>query len=203
MNPTLRYYESNAADVAASYEQVDFSRVVDSFTAHLPPGARLLDLGCGSGRDSARLLRSGYNVTAVDGSAAMLARALALHPELAGRTVHAVLPGVLPFEADSFDGAMSWAVIMHLREEALPDLFAELARVTTRGGLLAYSVNTARAGLDADLTDERGRHFTCLAMRSWEALHEGSGFRTMEREETEDIVGRSGIRWATFFARRD
>ena len=40
------------------------------------------------------------------------------------------------------------------------------------------------------------------AADAWEHLHEGAGFRTIDLEETDDIVGRPGIRWATFLARR-
>lgn len=202
MNPTLGFYDSHAEEATASYERVDFSRLVDRFAATLGASVRVLDLGCGSGRDAARMLARGYDVVTADGSEAMLAEATALHPELAGRTARVVLPGPLPFERDAFDGAMSWAVIMHVAEPELAGVFGELARVVRPGGVLGYSVNTERAGLDADGTDARGRHFTCLPAAGWERLHEAAGFTTMEREETDDITGRSGIRWVSFFARR-
>lgn len=199
---TLRFYDTHAEQATASYERVDFSPIVDRFAAALPPGARVLDLGCGSGRDAARLAAAGYDVTVADGSEAMLASATTLHPELTGRTAHVVLPAPLPFPAAAFGGVMSWAVIMHVHETDVPAVFAELARIVAPGGVLGYSVNTERSGLDAAGDDERGRHFTCFPARSWEKLHEGAGFTTFFAEETDDIVGRAGIRWATFFARR-
>jgi len=202
MNGTLRFYDSHAQETTASYEKVEFSRRVDRFAQALGPSGRVLDLGCGSGRDAARLLSGGYDVVAADGSEAMLAQATALHPELAGRTARVVLPGPLPFDRDAFDGVTSWAVIMHVAASELPHVFAELARVVRPGGILGYSVNTERAGLEAEGTDERGRHFTCLAAEAWERLHEEAGFSTMDCEETDDIVGRAGIRWVTFLARR-
>ncbi|MFW6312347.1 MAG: hypothetical protein ACOC2N_00495 [Spirochaetota bacterium] len=91
---------------------------------------------------------------------------------------------------------------MHVPEAGLAEVFGEIARVVRTGGVLGYSVNTERSGLDAEGTDERGRHFTCLAAEAWERLHEQAGFSTIDLEETDDIVGRPGIRWATFFARR-
>ena len=202
MNRTLGFYDSHAREATASYERVDFSALVDRFAATLGPAGRVLDLGCGSGRDAARLLAGGYDVVAADGSEAMLAQATALHPELAGRTARVILPGALPFDRDAFDGVMSWAVIMHVPEAGLADVFGELARVVRTGGVLGYSVNTERAGLDANGTDARGRYFTCLTAGVWERLHEEAGFSTIDLEETDDIVGRPGIRWATFFARR-
>jgi len=202
MNRTLNYYESQALDSSASYEQVNFSRLVDRFAATLRPGTRILDLGCGSGRDAARLTNQGFDVVAADGSQAMIARATELHPELTGRTEHVVLPGRLPFVDSAFNGVTSWAVIMHVPEDGLKVVFGEIARVVAPGGVLGYSVNTERSGLDADGNDLRGRHFTCLTASSWETLHDAVGFQTIHAEESDDIVGRSGIRWVTFFARR-
>ena len=41
-----------------------------------------------------------------------------------------------------------------------------------------------------------------MSRREWEQLHVAAGFHTETAEETEDIVGRPGIRWVTFIARR-
>ncbi len=202
MNRTLDYYDDHAAAATTSYERVDFSRLVDRFAALLQPGARVLDLGCGSGRDAARLRARGYDVVAADGSKAMLARATAIHPELTGHTFHVVLPETLPFDSDAFNGAMSWAVIMHVPESELGRVFGEIARILAPDGVLGYSVNTVRPGLDADGSDTRGRHFTCLASDAWRRLHENAGFQTIDAEETDDMLGRSGIRWMTCFARK-
>lgn len=49
---TLEYYNKNAAEYAKSTLNVDMSNVLDEFAKGLPPGARILDLGCGYGRDS-------------------------------------------------------------------------------------------------------------------------------------------------------
>ncbi len=40
------------------------------FLSHLPAGASILELGCGSGRDTAEMLRLGYDVYPTDGTPA-------------------------------------------------------------------------------------------------------------------------------------
>jgi 2-polyprenyl-3-methyl-5-hydroxy-6-metoxy-1,4-benzoquinol methylase len=40
----------------------------NDFLSFIKPGGSILDLGCGSGRDSKMFLENGYKVTAVDGS---------------------------------------------------------------------------------------------------------------------------------------
>ncbi len=202
MSRTLDYYNEHASEVAAMYEVVDFRSLRDRFVAMLVPGARILDVGSGSGRDAAALVAAGFDVTMVDGSAGLLREAQRLHPELSGRTHCVALPGTLPFGDDSFDAVTAWAILMHLERDELPATFAEIARVCRPEGVFAYSVNTQRSGLDEESRDDRGRRFTCTSRQEWERYHATAGFRTEMAEETEDIVGRPGIRWVTFIARR-
>ncbi|MBR3158035.1 MAG: hypothetical protein IKF14_02915 [Atopobiaceae bacterium] len=61
---TLAYYAKNAEAFAASTSDVDLSSLRQRFAALIPPGGRVLDLGCGSGRDSRAFLDMGFRVTA-------------------------------------------------------------------------------------------------------------------------------------------
>lgn len=56
---TLRYYDSNAQSFAADTIDVDMSSIQDDFLSLLHSGARILDLGCGTGRDSRYFLSRG------------------------------------------------------------------------------------------------------------------------------------------------
>ena len=49
------------------------SEACEIFLSYLDPEARILDLGCGSGRDSRYFLDQGYKVTSVDGSVKLCA----------------------------------------------------------------------------------------------------------------------------------
>lgn len=66
--PTLNYYNNNATDFAAKTRNVDFSITQKEFIKYLPPGATILDFGCGSGRDTKYFLDQGFLVDAIDGS---------------------------------------------------------------------------------------------------------------------------------------
>ena len=167
MDDTLAYYEKNARQAATSYEGVAFDAPLNRLIQLVADGARILEIGTGSGRDAARLLSEGYRVDGIDGSSAMIAQAKALHPELSDRLTHHVLPEPLPYNSSEFDAVASWAVLMHLRAEFLAPVFGEIRRIVVPGGIFAYSVNTERPGLDLDGCDERGRHFTCLPVAGW------------------------------------
>ncbi len=106
-------------------------RVIDDL--RLPARARILDAGCGSGRNMIELARHG-TVTGVELSPTSVALAR-------GRGVGEVIEGSLletPFESGSFDFAASLDVIEHLQDDLAALL--ELRRVIAPGGALLVTV---------------------------------------------------------------
>ena len=73
---TLHFYRSNA-EAYAEREIACAARGCLAFSTLLPPGARILELGCGAGGDSAEMLARGFDVAPTDGSPEMAAEALA------------------------------------------------------------------------------------------------------------------------------
>ena len=69
---TIAYYDGNAKKFIANTANIEFSALQKTFADMLPEGGRILDLGCGSGRDSLAFLKAGLSVDAVDGSAEMV-----------------------------------------------------------------------------------------------------------------------------------
>lgn len=71
MNQTITYYNQNAEEYFNKTVNVSMQALYDQFEAYLNPGDKILDLGCGSGRDSKYFLSKGYEVVSVDGSIEM------------------------------------------------------------------------------------------------------------------------------------
>ena len=69
MDKTIEYYNQNADMFAQGTRLVDFTILQERFRKMLPVGSRILDFGCGSGRDTKYFLEKGYQVAATDGSA--------------------------------------------------------------------------------------------------------------------------------------
>ena len=65
---TTAYYDANAPAVAERYEQAEMVRLHQLLLAHLRSGSRILEIGCGSGREASFLLANGHDITAVDAS---------------------------------------------------------------------------------------------------------------------------------------
>jgi cyclopropane fatty-acyl-phospholipid synthase-like methyltransferase len=69
-DPTLQFYRQNA-EAYAQREITSRHARLAKFLALLPPGAAILELGCGAGADSAEMLARGFDVTPTDGSPEM------------------------------------------------------------------------------------------------------------------------------------
>lgn len=69
-NSTIEYYNQHVKQFVSTTVDVDFKEKQDKFINKLP-GKNVLDFGCGSGRDTKYFLKSGLNVTAIDGSSEM------------------------------------------------------------------------------------------------------------------------------------
>jgi ubiquinone/menaquinone biosynthesis C-methylase UbiE len=99
-----------------------------------------LDVGCGTGRHSAHLSRAGLDVTGIDASLGMLAKARAHVPSAKFREHSDLL--ALPFGAGQFDVVTCALVLEHVEDLMGP--IKEMARVTKRGGLVIVSDIHAR-----------------------------------------------------------
>ena len=133
-NETLAYYDQNAAAFAAGTEKVDFAEMQDQFLALLPPGSKILDFGCGSGRDTRYFLDRGYCVDATDGSEEMCRYA----EKYTGIPVRKMLFSELN-AVDVYDGIWACSSILHVRLPELPDVFEKMVRALRKHGIIYTS----------------------------------------------------------------
>jgi SAM-dependent methyltransferase/phage repressor protein C with HTH and peptisase S24 domain len=169
--------------------------------------SKILDVGCGTGRDLAFLLRQGKDAYGVDVVPAMLAQAgenLRSHGlDGTGRLYEAELPDLGLFKDGEFDGVLCSAVLMHLEEEHLFDAVYSLRRVLKHGGILLVSIPAWRPDVDAQTRrDAEGRLFTNLVPEKLQLLLERIGFAMESVMESGDALGRDGVRWWTGRFRR-
>jgi SAM-dependent methyltransferase len=93
---TVDAYAAGAAEFAAAYKVARPAYLGRLVKAIDKPGARVLDIGCGNGRDLAAFAAEGYEVTGVEPVAAFRAAAERDFPELRGRIRDGALPGRMP-----------------------------------------------------------------------------------------------------------
>ena len=187
---TLTFYKQNAVPVAARYESV-VSPVASLFPLAFRPGSRVLDIGCGSGRDLTALLKQGYDAHGIEPVPEMRQEALQAHPELVGRVSDSGLPKIAR-EACSVDGVLCSAVWMHLPEQQMFDAAYSIRQVLRQHGRLLVSVPQSSPAS----RDENGRLFTQVGPEQIQLLFERLGFQQIGRWDTQDTLGRDR-QWAT------
>ncbi len=115
------------------------NHIVDTFArlSALAPGARVVDLGCGSGIFTNLLHQRGYRCTGVDLSPKLIAIA---KDKFSGIEFIEADIESLPFEDASFDGVLLSGVLHHLPNQSL--CAAEVLRILRPGGkFVAFDPN--------------------------------------------------------------
>ncbi|RIV89151.1 class I SAM-dependent methyltransferase [Aurantiacibacter zhengii] len=125
---TLAFYQRSAPHYTLSFGQAP-SRHLDSFLDRLQPGARVLELGCGGGRDAARMAERGFAIDATDGTPAMVRKANERF-DLAARVM---LFEDLDAEL-AYDAIWAHACLLHVPRAQVPAMLARIFRALRFGG---------------------------------------------------------------------
>ena len=150
-------------------------RYVSELTAGLADGAAVLDLGCGSGIPTGRMLSERFTVTGVDVSAAQLTLARTSMP---GATlVHADLSEVeLP--AASFDAVVSLFALSHVPRDRHAALFGRIAGWLRPGGRLLATLGSSGEDWQGEWLGVP-MHFSSHDPATSAALLEAAGLRIL------------------------
>ena len=139
---------------------VVFTDIQDIFLKYIPIGGKILDFGCGSGRDTKYFLSKGYGVDATDGSEELCKIA----SEYAGIQVTQMLFQELN-ASEKYDGIWACASILHVEKANLPEVMKRMASATKKGGVVYTSFK------HGDFEGVRnGRFFTYLTEESFGEL---------------------------------
>ena len=186
INPTLSYYEENASNLSKRYESADVATIHQTLIKTFSPHSKLLEIGCGSGRDASFMQEQCYNLTAIDGSQKMIEEAKTLHPALEPHLFTMQLPHGLDFKPYSFDGIYSIATLMHLTQEEIYQTIKNIHTLLKEKGKFLFSVSIERDDTDQNSQDLHKRLFTSLSEEEWLTLCIKQGFKPLHTEVTND-----------------
>ena len=171
---TIAHYDRNADDFWEGTRDHDVSQNVTALLdAVVPRPCRILDFGCGPGRDLATFRRLGHEAVGLDGSARFVAMARAhagcevLHQDFLA----------LALPPASFDGVFANASLFHVPRQELPRVLAELRAALRPDGVL-FSSNPH--GPDEEGWN-RGRYGAYLTPETWCATVTAAGFTEVAR----------------------
>ena len=120
---SLDFYNLNAETYALQSLKADVSDLYTDFEECLDPGATILDLGCGSGRDSKHFVEKGFRVVPVDGSPEMCKFA----ESYLGSPVRCLQFSKLDYKKES-DGIWACASLLHVPKQNLDAVMQRVER---------------------------------------------------------------------------
>lgn len=166
----------------------------ERFLAYLKPGARILDFGCGSGRDTRYFLDRGFETDATDGSEELVSIA----SEYTGIEVRQMYFQNLN-ENEAYDGIWACSSILHLTYGELEDVFVKMGRALTPHGILYTSF---KYGTDEGARN--GRYFTDMTEEKMDRLLKDVNiFDVIEMWVTDDVrPGRAEEKWLNMILRK-
>jgi tellurite methyltransferase len=151
------------SDLRTQFSQIDIYLFDQLLRGRIRPGMRVLEAGCGSGRNLVYLLQAGYDVAAVDSDAESVGHvrrlASALAPTLSGDNFRTEAVEAMSFPDSFADVVLSIAVLHFARDEAqFYAMLAGLWRVLRPGGLLFCRLASS-IGMAERMIPRGGRRF--------------------------------------------
>ncbi|CAB1209256.1 class I SAM-dependent DNA methyltransferase [Acinetobacter bouvetii] len=149
---------------------------LDHFFSFIPEHARLLDLGCGSGKPiAAYLLKHGHAVTGVDSSDIMIEMAQHNFPEQ--RWIEA---DMRTWQSDQkFQGILAWDSFFHLKPDDQRQMFEQFSRFAEQGAMLMFTSGPAEGEAIGEMFGDVLYHAS-LSQDEYQQLLEAHGFKVVK-----------------------
>ncbi len=201
---TLDYYNSHAARVFQLYSSIP-SPLKDLFLEFLPPGGRILDIGCAAGRELNALRQEGFEAYGMESSRELIDQLQENCPALKDYVFPGYLPEGIPEDIQGrspWDGLVCSAVLQHIRDSQLAPSAASLSRLLIPRGRLILTVPGSYP-LKKDDRDEQERLFRIRPAEELMTLFENCRLGLLERRDSRDSLKRDGISWMTLIFEKE
>ena len=189
----IEYYNENAESFFAGTVNADMSLWRDKFESFIPDGGRILDAGCGSGRDSKAFRQHGFSIVAFDASREMCKRA----SEFLGENVWQMRFDEMSFD-EEFDGVWACASLLHVPADDINLIMKKLHKALKPQGKAYVSFKYGEG------TVMRGERTFCdFTEETVETLLDEAGFEMIEVGITSDIrPDRGDEKWVNAIVRK-
>lgn len=172
---TQHYYEMYACDYFRLTHKLDLPHLWTKLEEKLKPGALILDLGCGSGRDLLHFSQRGFSVIGLDYSLnlLMLAKEFAKQPLILGDIKN------LPFKDNVFDAVWSIGSLLHIPRHLISPVLFQIHKILKPDSLFLTSVKKGYG----ETIDPLGRYTVFYQPQEWARLLSENGFKIAQLEE--------------------
>lgn len=198
----ISWYNRHATEFSQRAGSATYD-VMDEFQKLLPKGGKILDAGCGSGRDTNLFITSGFDTTGMDLSTGLIEQAKKNYPT--GKFMVGDMRS-LPFDKENFDGVWAQASLLHFetRKDVISSL-NEFHRVLKASGVLFVSVKLQtgkdKTGLEYDKRFDEPRFFQYFTQDEMQDLVKNAGFEVLSSCVVQSL-SRSEVKWIQIIAKK-
>ncbi len=188
------YAERDMLNTAPETKEV--IAALNNFVRMLPRGAKVLDVGCGAGRDSRFLSKKGLDLVGVDFSRKMIEESKKLNRKIKYRIMDLEN---LRFEKEKFDGIWANASLHHIPKSHLKKVINQFHKILKKNGGLFIKVKYGnREWIRKNVKFGRllKRYFAFYKPRELAAIVKSAGFKVL------NIYTTTQREWVDVFARK-
>lgn len=194
MNENIEFYNEHAKEFFESTLQTDMSRWRNKFEGYVINGGRILDAGCGSGRDSKAFISDGFKVTAIDASVELCK----LAEEYIGQKVYNILFEDISFSQE-YDGIWACASLLHVENNHMSQVMKKISNALVSNGVIYASF---KYGDGITLKGERS--FYNFTEETVKDIFNSAGIIIEECTISSDVrEGRGDEKWVNVIGRKN
>jgi SAM-dependent methyltransferase len=182
---TIKIYDKIAEKWAQTHPSRD-SKLLETFHRFLPSG-KIIDIGCGAGRDTRFFLENGYQYIGIDASKEMLKVAQRLNPDAEFLQMDMFN---LDFPPKSFDGFVAIASILHISKKNAVQVFENIRKIVKKDGIGLILV---REG-DGEIVEKDGRFFSLYRENEFLGMLKKSDYEILAHCKR-DSAGSMHLEW--------
>jgi SAM-dependent methyltransferase len=173
---TLQFYRRNA-QAYADWAKAPSTRLT-GFLSLLPPGGLILELGCGAGNHSAKMLAAGFRVRPTDGSPEMA--------DIASRRLGHPVEAMLFDQIDAheaYDGVWASACLLHVPRAELAGILLKIHRALKPAAVFYASFKIG----EGDGRDTLGRYYNYPSPEWLQSIYAETGPWSSLSSDTTEI----------------
>ena len=200
--PTIDAYNKIAEEFHSRNSVSIYLKEYEIFESLVGKGSKILEIGCGTGRDAKELVKLGFDYVGIDASEGML--------KAAKSNVKAGKFEVgdfykLNFPSDTFDGFWAAASLLHVPKGEIDKVILEIRRVIKRDGVGFISVKQKSTIDEGIIKESRGggieRYFSFYVKNELKDILERNGFSVLNITKMEDY-SRDHTIWICYFVKK-
>lgn len=194
---TKDFYNNNAELLIKKYNSVypEYHNILESLFSK---GSKVLDIGCGSGRDLRKLLDLGFDAYGIEPSLELIKYSL---NSVKCKILSGSLPDDLPDKVKDikWDGIIIIAVLQHLTDFELNKAVNIVRSLIADSGKLIISIPVSYCGIKKNRDDNK-RLFIIRSVEYYNNLLKNYNFKVISNVISNDALSRRGVSWATLVA---